>query len=172
MGIGIIYISHFLNEVVEIADRITVIRDGAVISTFSNENHDTPITKITQDMVGRPIDMFYDREKCPIGDVMLEVKDLQLTKDSPKITFTVHKGEIVGFSGMVGSGRTEMMRAMVGADSRYGGHIYINGKEVQIKDPNDSINAGIAFITEDRQKLGLMLHASVLENATIIGLRE
>ena len=172
MGIGIIYISHFLNEVVEIADRITVIRDGAVISTFSNENHDTPITKITQDMVGRPIDMFYDREKCPIGDVMLEVKDLQLTKDSPKINFTVHKGEIVGFSGMVGSGRTEMMRAMVGADSRYGGHIYINGKEVQIKDPNDSINAGIAFITEDRQKLGLMLHASVLENATIIGLRE
>ena len=145
MGIGIIYISHFLNEVVEIADRITVIR---------------------------PIDMFYDREKCPIGDVMLEVKDLQLTKDSPKINFTVHKGEIVGFSGMVGSGRTEMMRAMVGADSRYGGHIYINGKEVQIKDPNDSINAGIAFITEDRQKLGLMLHASVLENATIIGLRE
>ena len=103
---------------------------------------------------------------------MLEVKDLQLTKDSPKINFTVHKGEIVGFSGMVGSGRTEMMRAMVGADSRYGGHIYINGKEVQIKDPNDSINAGIAFITEDRQKLGLMLHASVLENATIIGLRE
>lgn len=172
MGIGIIYISHFLNEVVEIADRITVIRDGAVISTFSNENHDTPITKITQDMVGRPIDMFYDREKCPIGDVMLEVKDLQLTKDSPKINFTVHKGEIVGFSGMVGSGRTEMMRAMVGADSRYGGHIYISGKEVQIKDPNDSINAGIAFITEDRQKLGLMLHASVLENATIIGLRE
>ncbi len=84
MGIGIIYISHFLNEVVEIADRITVIRDGAVISTFSNENHDTPIIKITQDMVGRPIDMFYDREKCPIGDVMLEVKDLQLTKDSPK----------------------------------------------------------------------------------------
>ena len=172
MGIGIIYISHFLNEVVEIADRITVIRDGAVISTFSNENHDTPIIKITQDMVGRPIDMFYDREKCPIGDVMLEVKDLQLTKDSPKINFTVHKGEIVGFSGMVGSGRTEMMRAMIGADSRYGGHIYINGKEVQIKNPNDSINAGIAFITEDRQKLGLMLHASVLENATIIGLRE
>ena len=78
MGIGIIYISHFLNEVVEIADRITVIRDGAVISTFSNENHDTQITKITQDMVGRPIDMFYDREKCPIGDVMLEVKDLNV----------------------------------------------------------------------------------------------
>lgn len=172
MGIGIIYISHFLNEVVQIADRITVIRDGAVIRTYTNENRDTPITAITQDMVGRPVDMFYDREKCPIGEVMLEVKDLQLTKDSPKVSFTVHKGEIVGFSGMVGSGRTEIMRALVGADHRFGGHILINGKEVQIRDPDDSISAGIAFITEDRQKLGLMLHASVLENSMLLGLRE
>ena len=171
-GIGIIYISHFLNEVVQIADRITVIRDGAVVRTYTNENRDTPITTITQDMVGRPVDMFYDKEKCPIGDVMLEVKDLQLTKDSPKVSFTVRKGEIVGFSGMVGSGRTELVRALVGADSRFGGRIFINGKEVQIHNPNDSINAGIAFITEDRQKLGLMLHASVLENSTILGLRE
>ena len=171
-GIGIIYISHFLNEVVQIADRITVIRDGAVVRTYTNENRDTPITTITQDMVGRPVDMFYDKEKCPIGDVMLEVKDLQLRKDSPKVSFTVRKGEIVGFSGMVGSGRTELVRALVGADSRFGGRIFINGKEVQIHNPNDSINAGVAFITEDRQKLGLMLHASVLENSTILGLRE
>ena len=172
MGIGIVYISHFLNEVVQIADRITVIRDGAVVSTYTNENRDIPITTITQDMVGRPVDMFYDKEKSEIGDVMLEVKDLQLTKDSPKVSFTVRKGEIVGFSGMVGSGRTELMRALVGADHRYGGQIFINGKEVKIKNPNDSINAGIAFITEDRQQLGLMLHASVLENTTILGLRE
>ena len=148
---------------VQIADRITVIRDGAVVRTYTNENRDTPITTITQDMVGRPVDMFYDKEKSPIGEVMLEVKDLQLTKDSPKVSFTVRKGEIVGFSGMVGSGRTEMVRALVGADSRFGGRVFINGKEVQIHNPNDSINAGIAFITEDRQKLGLMLHASVLE---------
>lgn len=172
MGIGIIYISHFLNEVVQIADRITVIRDGAVVSTYTNENRDIPITTITQDMVGRPVDMFYDKEKSEIGNVMLEVRDLRLTKDSPKVSFTVHKGEIVGFSGMVGSGRTEMMRALVGADRRYSGQILINGKEVKIRNPNDSINAGIAFITEDRQKLGLMLHASVLENSTILGLRE
>ena len=77
-----------------------------MISTFSNKNHDTPITKITQDMVGRPIDMFYDREKCPIGDVMLEVKDLQMTKRLPQNQFYCAQGEIVGFSGMVGSGRT------------------------------------------------------------------
>ena len=171
-GIGIIYISHFLNEVVQIADRITVIRDGAVVRTYTNENRDTPLSDITKDMVGRSVDMFYNKEKSPIGDVMLEVRDLQLTKDSPKISFSVRSGEIVGFSGMVGSGRTEMVRALVGADNRYGGRIFIHGKEVKINDPNDSINAGIAFITEDRQQLGLMLHASVLENATILGLRE
>ncbi|MDY5340414.1 MAG: sugar ABC transporter ATP-binding protein [Intestinimonas sp.] len=171
-GIGIIYISHFLNEVVQIADRITVIRDGAVVRTYTNKNRDIPITTLTQDMVGRPIDMFYDKETCPIGDVMLDVKDLQLTKDSPKVSFQVRQGEIVGFSGMVGSGRTEIVRALVGADRRFGGQILIRGKQVTIKDPNDSIKAGIAFITEDRQKLGLMLNASVLENATILGLRE
>lgn len=172
LGIGIIYISHFLNEVVQIADRITVIRDGAVVSTYKNENRNLPITTITQDMVGRPVDMFYDKEQSEIGEVMLEVKDLQRTKDSPKVSFTVRQGEIVGFSGMVGSGRTELMRALVGADHRYGGEIRINGREVKIKNPNDSIHAGMAFITEDRQQLGLMLHASVLENATILGLRE
>lgn len=171
-GIGIIYISHFLNEVVQIADRVTVIRDGAVIRTYKNPNRDLPVTTITQDMVGRPIDMFYQKEHCPIGPVMLEVEDLQLTKDSPKVSFSVRKGEILGFSGMVGSGRTELMRALVGADPRYGGHIRINGTEVQIKNPADSIRHGFAFITEDRQQLGLILNASVLENATILGLRE
>lgn len=171
-GIGIIYISHFLNEVVQIADRVTVIRDGAVIRTYKNPNRDLPVTTITQDMVGRPIDMFYQKEHCPIGSVMLEVEDLQLTKDSPKVSFSVRKGEILGFSGMVGSGRTEIMRALVGADSRYGGHIRINGTEATINNPADSIRHGFAFITEDRQQLGLILNASVLENATILGLRE
>ena len=171
-GIGIIYISHFLNEVVQIADRITVIRDGAVVRTYTNENRDTPITTITQDMVGRPVDMFYDKERHPVGEVMLEVKNLQLTKDSPKISFSVRQGEIVGFSGMVGSGRTEMVRALVGADPCHAKQVLVNGREVQIKSPADSIRAGFAFITEDRQKLGLILHASVVENATILGLRE
>jgi len=123
-------------------------------------------------MVGRPVDMFYDKERHPVGEVMLEVKDLQLTKDSPKISFSVRRGEIVGFSGMVGSGRTEMVRALVGADPCHAKQVLVNGREVQIKSPADSIRAGFAFITEDRQKLGLILHASVVENATILGLRE
>lgn len=171
-GIAVIYISHFLNEVVEIADRITVIRDGAVVRTYENTNHDTPLTALTNDMVGRPVDTFYVKERHPIGDVMLEVRDLRLTKDSPAVSFSVHQGEILGFSGMVGSGRTEIMRALTGADRRYSGRIFLRGKEITVHNPDESIRNGFAFITEDRQQLGLSLYGSVLENATIIGLRE
>jgi len=161
-GISIIYISHFLNEVVQIADRITVIRDGAVVSTYSNEKRDIPLETITRDMVGRPVDMFYTKEEHEIGDVMFEVKGLKLTKDSPEISFNVRK---------VGSGRTEIIRAVSGADRRYAGDIYLHGKKLDIHNPADGIDAGIAHITEDRQKLGLMLGGSVLENTTIVGLR-
>ena len=171
-GISVIYISHFLKEVVQIADRITVIRDGSVISTFDNSGRDTPLDKITSDMVGRPVDVFYQKDASEIGDVMFEVKDLKLTKDSPSVSFSVRKGEILGLSGMVGSGRTEIVRAISGADPRYSGDIYINGQKLTIRNPRDGIEAGIAHITEDRQRLGLNLGASVLENALIVGLQQ
>ena len=171
-GISVIYISHFLKEVVQIADRITVIRDGSVISTFDNSSHDTPLDKITSDMVGRPVDVFYQKDAGDIGDVMFEVKNLKLTKDSPAVSFCVRKGEIVGLSGMVGSGRTEIVRAISGADPRHSGDMYINGQKLTIRNPRDGIEAGIAHITEDRQRLGLNLGASVLENALIVGLQQ
>ena len=169
-GISIIYISHFLNEIQQIADRVTVIRDGAVVNTYQNKTRDIPIATITTDMVGRPVDTFYQKEKQTIGEVLLEVKDLQLKKDSPKISFQVREGEIVGFAGMVGAGRTEIVRALTGADSKYGGEIRIHGRKVEIRNPRDGIREGFAHITEDRQQLGLMLHNAVLENVTIIGL--
>ncbi len=171
-GISIIYISHFLNEIQQIADRVTVIRDGAVVNTYQNKTRDIPIATITTDMVGRPVDTFYQKEKQTIGEVLLEVKDLQLKKESPKISFQVREGEIVGFAGMVGAGRTEIVRALTGADSKYGGEIRIHGRKVEIRNPRDGIREGFAHITEDRQQLGLMLHNSVLENVTIIGLRD
>ena len=171
-GISVIYISHFLKEVVQIADRITVIRDGSVINTYDNSNRDMSLDVITKDMVGRPVDMFYQKEESEIGDVMFEVRDLKLTKDSPSVSFSVRKGEIVGLSGMVGSGRTEIVRAISGADPRYSGDMYLNGKKLTIRNPRDGIEAGIAHITEDRQRLGLNLNASVLENALIVGLQQ
>lgn len=169
-GISIIYISHFLKEVVQIADRITVIRDGLVVNTYKNANRDMDLNVITTDMVGRSVDMFYTKERHPIGDVVLEVRDLQLTKDAPKISFDVHEGEILGIAGMVGSGRTEIVRALTGADRYYSGSIKYKGRELSFRTPRDSINQGFAHITEDRQQLGLMLGQSILENMTIVGL--
>lgn len=171
-GIGIIYISHFLEEVRQIADRITVIRDGAVVNTYANPNRNIELTKITRDMVGRPIETFYEKERHEIGEPFLEVRNLKLKKDSPSIDFSVRKGEILGFSGMVGSGRTEIVRALTGADPKFSGEIYLDGQRVEIRNPEDSVRAGFAHITEDRQKLGLMLGISVLENAAVVGLRE
>ncbi len=91
-GIGVIYISHFLKEVVRIADRITVIRDGAVIHTYDNRAQNVSLDDITRDMVGRPVDMFYQKEPSEIGEVLFEVRDLQLTRESPSISFSVRRG--------------------------------------------------------------------------------
>ena len=169
-GVGIIYISHFLEEVREIADRISVIRDGKSISTYENSGKNIDLRVITKDMVGRSIDSFYTREKNQIGNVVLEVKDLKLYEDFEPISFSLKRGEILGFSGMVGSGRTEIVRAITGADSFYSGEVYINGSLVKIKSPKDSIKEGFAHITEDRQTLGLGLRASVLDNISLVAI--
>lgn len=171
-GISIIYISHFLKEVVQIADRITVIRDGAVVSSYNNEARDIHLDTITKDMVGRPVDMFYLKDEHEIGEVVLSVKNLKLSKHSPEISFDVRKGEIVGIAGMVGAGRTEIIRAISGADPYYSGSIYYEGRKLNIKKPRDGIDAGIAHITEDRQHLGLMLNHTIVENMTVVGLDE
>ena len=170
-GISIIYISHFLKEVVRIADRITVIRDGSVVRTYDNSARSCSLNDITSDMVGRPVDMFYQRERCPIGEPVVEVKGLKLTRESPSVSFDVRRGEILGMFGMVGSGRTEIARAISGADRRCAGDVLVHGKKLALKSPRDGIRAGLAHITEDRQRLGLNLSASVLENTLMVGLQ-
>ena len=114
--------------------------------------------------------MFYGKETNPIEDVMFEVKGLRLTNDSPEINFYVRQGEIIGIAGLVGAGRTEIVRAIAGADKRYAGEIYLNGEKINIENPRDGIKAGIAHITEDRQRLGLNLGASVLENLLLVNM--
>lgn len=170
-GVSIIYISHSLKEVVNIADRITVIRDGLSINTYDNSDKNADINKIVNDMVGRPVSAFYKREEHEIGDVAFEVRDLVIERNGKPINFNIRRGEIMGFAGMVGSGRTEIANAIVGANRKYGGKIIFNGKELNIKDPSDSIRYKIGYITEDRQRLGLMLDASVVENLTVVGLQ-
>jgi ribose transport system ATP-binding protein len=171
-GIGIIYISHFLKEVVQIADRITVIRDGEAVRSYDNSKRDVPLSDITRDMVGRPVETFYLRERFPVGDeVALEIRSLRLHKDSPLIDFSLRRGEILGMFGMVGSGRTEIVRAITGADRFYAGSIILRGEKLEVSSPRAAIRAGIAHITEDRQRLGLNLKASVLENGLMVKLQ-
>lgn len=171
-GISVLYISHFLSEVREIADRVTVIRDGAVVSTRSNAGSSIDLDQLTSDMVGRPIEMFYVKDEHPIGDVVFEVDQLKINHDSPAVSFSVREGEILGIAGMVGSGRTEIMRAIAGADRFQSGEIRYRGKRLAIRNPRQGIEAGIAHITEDRQRLGLALSQSITENATIVGLEK
>jgi ABC-type sugar transport system ATPase subunit len=169
-GISIIYISHFLKEVKQIADRITVLRDGVVVAGFDNSGKDVPMASITNAMVGRSVEMFYTRAPHEVGEVVLKVEGLRCDKNAPEVSFEVRKGEILGFSGMVGSGRTEILRSLIGADPKHSGKILLRGREVRFDKPSESIGQGIAYITEDRQKLGLMLGASIVENMTIVGL--
>jgi len=171
-GVSIIYISHFLKEVVQIADRITVIRDGAVVQTHDNAGKNCDIDLITKDMVGRPVELFFQKDRHEIGDVVLSVQDLKVTRHAPPVSFELRAGEILGIAGMVGSGRTEIVRALAGADRFHQGTISYKGKMLRIRNPRDGIAAGIAHITEDRQRLGLMLNHGIVENMTIVGMKD
>jgi ribose transport system ATP-binding protein len=169
-GISVIYISHSLAEVREIADRVTVIRDGSVVSTRENHNSSIDLGAVTRDMVGRPIELFYQKDEHPIGEVIFAVNNLKLHRNSLAVSLILREGEILGVAGMVGSGRTEIVRAIAGADRFHSGEITYRGRRLAIKTPHEGIKAGIAHITEDRQRYGLSLGHSVLENATVVGL--
>lgn len=171
-GIGIIYISHRLEEIFEIADRVTVLRDGESVGTMS----------ITEATTEKLVKMMVDRELCEMycktksytqDDVVLEVKNLGQDRKKSEhglhienINFKLHKGEILGFSGLVGSGRTEIMQLIFGVFPHVG-EIYIDGKEANIKSPDDAIKYGIGFATEDRKNQGLVLGMSVRENFSL-----
>lgn len=160
-GIGIIYISHHLEEVFKIADRITVIRDGNWISNY--ENKDIDESRLIKDMVGRDASAFYNRESVAPGEVVFEAKDIS-GKGVSAASFKVRRGEIVGFAGMVGSGRSELMDILFGVSEKFTGETYIKGKKVELKTPTDAIENGMCYITEDRQHTGLFLKQTIAEN--------
>ena len=171
-GISIIYISHHLNEVKEIADRITVLKDGAVMDTIENINGSVDVSDIASKMVGRSVDAYYQRRtrKVP-GECIFEVRELVRKRDMPPISFSIRRGEILGMAGMVGSGRSEMARAIFGAEKIHSGEILLNGKQVQFHSPSDAIRGGIAMTPEDRQKQGLSLSLSIGENLLLASIR-
>ncbi|KHF41669.1 sugar ABC transporter ATP-binding protein [Halalkalibacter okhensis] len=169
-GVGIVYISHRMEELKRITDRITIMRDGTYIDTVITK--DTPIDRIISMMVGREI---YDNTKPMVEtateEVVLQARNLNspLLKD---INFELKKGEILGFAGLMGAGRTEVARAIFGADSLDSGQILIKGKEVKIKSPNDAVSNGIGYISEDRKRYGLMVELDVKANIVIASIKD
>lgn len=163
-GTSFIYISHHLPEIFKIADTVTILRDGEKVASanVSEIDEDYLITN----MVGRSIENIYGCRTAdePIGSVMFEAKNLTRKGYFEDISFTVSRGEIVGFSGLVGAGRTEVGRAIFGADPLDHGSMMLDGKEVTTHSPEDAIEKGIAYMTEDRKSLGLYLDFDILQN--------
>ncbi|WP_337089928.1 sugar ABC transporter ATP-binding protein [Leuconostoc pseudomesenteroides] len=169
-GVSFIYISHRIEENMEIADKITIMRDGHTVDeSFISE---TNVEKIVTNMVGRDIGDFYPERHAETGKTVLEVTHLESNDKFHDINFTVKEGEILGFSGLMGSGRTEIMRAIFGVDHRNGGDVAINGNKVKIMSPSDAINQGIGFVTENRKDEGLILDFSVSENIIMASLKD
>lgn len=163
-GVCIIYISHKLDEIFQIADEITVFRDGAVVETHPKEELD--IESVITLMVGRKLTNKYPKEDVQIGEDMLKVENLS-GKQFHNVNFHVKKGEIVGFAGLMGAGRTEVMRSIFGLDPKTSGVIKIRGKEVIIKNVEQSINNGLVMLSEDRRRYGIIPIRSVRENTTL-----
>jgi len=166
-GVGIIYISHRIEEVMRIGDRVTVLRDGKVIATRATG--ELGIDEIIRMMVGRDLDSRGLRHRGKVGDVALGVVGLCLGDKVKDVSFQVHRGEILGFAGLVGSGRTDTMRALFAADCPEAGEIYLHGstEPAKIHKPSDAVRNGIAFLTEDRKEQGLLLPLSVRVNISL-----
>lgn len=167
-GIGIVFVSHRLNEVFEISDRITVMRDGVTIA--SRKTADLSRTELIELMVGRSLEDEFPKQKTEPGDVRLAVTNLcgGAVRD---VSFTVRSGEILGFVGLVGAGRTEMARLIFGADDRETGEIVLDGKAVAAASPREAIAAGICLLNEDRKSQGLILCASAKDNFALPNLK-
>lgn len=166
-GIGMIYISHRMDEITRIADRVTVMRDGEYVGTVNTA--DTTRDEIVRMMVGRVIIGGQKTSShCPAeAPAVLEVRNLCAGKEVQNVSFTLRRGEILGFAGLMGAGRTEVMRALYCADPRQSGEIRIHGKKVNLKTPEQAVRHGICYLSEDRKRFGLMLDKSVTENTAL-----
>ena len=164
-GIAILYISHRLDEIFRIADRVTVMRDGKVMET-------KPTSELTEEelvnlMVGREVGNLYPKPEAEIGEVLLRVEGISREGVLKDCSFEVRSGEILGFAGLVGAGRTELARAVFGADPVDSGRVELEGREIQVKSPQAAIAAGIGYLTEDRKGAGLALQLGIDHNITL-----
>ncbi|QHO90825.1 D-xylose ABC transporter ATP-binding protein [Actinomyces sp. 432] len=164
-GVGIIYISHKMEEIFRVADRITVLRDGRRVSTGPAAELDEPA--LIRAMVGRSIDDVFPKREVPLGEPAFEVRHWSVPGRVHDVSLTLHRGEIIGIGGLVGAGRSELVESLFGFGRHSGGTVLRDGVEVRLRRPADAIGHGIALITEDRKRTGLNLRGSVLENVTL-----
>jgi ribose transport system ATP-binding protein len=172
-GKGIIYISHRMEELTKISDRITVFRDGKYIDTLVTK--DTQISKIISLMIGREVAQDLRPEivrKFSDKEIALEVKGLSTKNLLKDISFQLHKGEILGFAGLMGAGRTELALAIVGKDQITEGEIIVDGKKVKINNPSDAVKHGIGYLSEDRKRFGVLLNQDVKFNIVLSNLKK
>ena len=168
-GVSIIYISHKMEEIFKICDDVTVFRDGQMVGTDSVCNMD--VNKLIHLMVGRDLDAMFPKVNCPITDVVMEVRGLASGSRFSGVSFDLRKGEILGFAGLVGAGRTEVLETLFGLRMRTSGTIKIHGKEVHIHRPADALKYGIAMLTEDRRGTGIIPVSSVANNIVVANLK-
>ncbi|GAA2011971.1 sugar ABC transporter ATP-binding protein [Nocardioides kribbensis] len=164
-GAGIVFISHRFEEVFDLCDTLTVMRDGAYVSTHRTD--EVTVDQIVKEMVGRSIEALFPKEVAPIGEAVLEVEGLERGGVFHDISFQVRSGEIVALAGLVGAGRSEVARAVFGVDAYDSGSVRMNGADVAPRSPQAAIAAGMAFVPEDRRKQGLVMELSVARNLTL-----
>lgn len=169
-NVALVYISHRMEEIFEISNRVTVMRDGVSIST--KPTSETSYDEIVRHMVGRDLEDYYPEMDNEKGEPLLEVKKLTHLPDFEGISFTLHAGEVLGFSGLMGAGRTEIMRGIFGIDSLDSGEIYLDGEKIDISTPFDAVKKGIGFLTENRKEEGLILDFSVKDNISMTAFEE
>ena len=168
-GVSIIFITHRIKEIFVISDRVAIIRDGEMVSVKKAD--ETSENEVISGMVGRSIDDIFYKEKTKIGDIVLEVKNLSTKTLLRDINFSLRRGEILGFAGLVGSGRSEIVRAVFGIDKRDTGDIFINNKKTRINNTVDALRNRIGFVPEDRKEQALILKMNVRSNLTLAALK-
>jgi len=165
-GVSFIYISHRLEEIARIADRIVVLRDGRLVATHDSAK--VPVNVLLENMVGRNVDRIFPKIEEPTGKEVLRVEGLTGANGAfQDVSFSVRAGEILGIAGIVGAGRTELVRGIAGADPLASGSVFIEGQRLQLKEPEDAIKAGVVLVPEDRKAQGVVLNHSVATNLAL-----
>ena len=169
-GVSVIYISHKMEEIFKICDEVTVFRDGQMVGTDMVANMD--VSKLIQLMVGRDLNEMFPKVDCPITDVVMEVKDLASGNRFSGVSFDLRRGEILGFAGLVGAGRTEVLETLFGLRPKTAGTVKINGKIAEIRRPSDALRYRMAMLTEDRRGTGIIPVSSVASNIVVANLKK